>query len=336
MSKLIILLSLIVLSLQISAQSVQTEFIAKKGDGIYSVLREHSLPASLFKEFVELNQSKLGKNNELLIGVKYKLPLSVASENPIISSVNGATKRTYSIFGSKYSEVEITDQKLKGAVYYLVSGHGGPDPGATFKLNGHLLCEDEYAYDVTLRLARNLISHGATVYVITRDGNDGIRDEAYLKQDKDEYCYPKSAIPLNPNLRLRQRKDAVNNLYKKYKGQYQRLIVIHVDSRSKNENIDLFFYYDKRSNSGKKLANNLRNVIDKKYAQHQPGRGYGGTISPRGLYMLKYTWPVATFIELGNIQHQRDRKRIMVDDNRQAIANWLDEGLLLDYENNRD
>lgn len=338
-SKILVLILFIVFSsLQISAQNANKTYVAKKGDGIYSVLREHNLPNSLFKDFVNLNKSKLGKNNSMFAGVTYLLPGTTSggsSHGTSMSTSSGITK-TYDIFGDKYEEVKITDSKLKNAIYYLVAGHGGPDPGATHKYNGHLLCEDEYAYDVTLRLARNLISHGATVYLITRDANDGIRDGLYLKHDKDEYCYPRLTIPLNQNSRLRQRKDAVNKLYKKHKGHYQRLIIVHVDSRSKRENIDLFFYYDKRSKTGKKLATNLRNVIDKKYAIHQPGRGYGGTISTRNLYMLKYTWPAATFIELGNIQHHRDLKRIIVDDNRQAIANWLDEGLLLDYQNNRD
>jgi N-acetylmuramoyl-L-alanine amidase len=33
---------------------------------------------------------------------------------------------------------------------------------------------------------RELISHGATAYMITRDENDGIRDDAYLPNDKEE------------------------------------------------------------------------------------------------------------------------------------------------------
>ena len=224
---------------------------------------------------------------------------------------------------------------LQGAVFYLVSGHGGPDPGAVGKYNGKQLCEDEYAYDVTLRLARDLIQHRATVYMITRDKNDGIRDGWYLAPDKDETCYPSLKIPYKQTTRLRQRRDAVNKLYKKHKGKYQRLVVIHVDSRSKGENIDVFFYHDSRSKSGKKLCYNLRNTFDKKYQQHQPGRGYKGTVSSRNLYMLKYSWPVATFIELGNINHTRDQQRFIKRDNRQALANWLFEGLVEDYKNNR-
>lgn len=99
-------------------------------------------------------------------------------------------------FRPKYAKTPLASSRLKGKeVYYLISGHGGPDPGAQGKRAGHTLCEDEYAYDVTLRLLRLLISHGATAYMIVRDGNDGIRDENYLTCDKDEFVWGNLAIP---------------------------------------------------------------------------------------------------------------------------------------------
>lgn len=316
---------------------------AQKGDGVFSLLKRNGLPASEFKNFVTLNKEKLGKNNELIVGRSYKLPIEnemVAAASQSVETKSSASKNTggsviHKMFGTKYERVTITDNKLSGAVYYLQSGHGGPDPGAVGKLSNHILCEDEYAYDVTLRLARNLIEHGATVYMITRDPNDGIRDDSYLKPDKDEVCYPNLKIPAKQISRLHQRKDAVNNLYMKHKGSFQRQVVIHVDSRSRGENIDVFFYYDQRSNTGKKLATNLMETFDSKYRQHQPGRGYHGSISDRNLYVIKYSYPPAVFIELGNINHIRDQKRFIIVDNRQAVANWLCEGLIKDFGNNK-
>lgn len=313
-------------------------FVAKKGDGIYSILRDNNIPLSYINEFKELNKDVLQGSSELKIGFRYKLP-NVDIENTTSKSTSNTSSnypvKRFPIFGSEHQDVEIKSNALGDAVYYLVSGHGGPDPGAVSTYMGKMLCEDEYAYDITLRLARNLLSEGATVYMITRDDNDGIRDGWYLPADKDEKCYPNLSIPINQNARLQQRKDAVNKLYKQYRGRYQRLVVIHVDSRSHSQKIDVFFYHDKRSDTGRKMAINLRNTFDTKYNQHQPGRGYHGTVSSRNLYMTKYSWPVATFIELGNINHQRDLKRFIVEDNRQALANWLAEGMILDYQNNR-
>ena len=334
-----------------SAQDYKT-IKAEKGEGVYSLLRRSGLaPEQYLKTFVELNKSKLGTDNSLYVGETYKLPLVEESDEPLSSMVteslangNSANTKantstgkttTYSIFGEKYKNVTQIDSELSGAAFYLVSGHGGPDPGAVGRLGNNSLCEDEYAYDVTLRLARVLIEHGALVYMITRDENDGIRDMSILKPDSDETCYPSLTIPRNQVSRLKQRTNAVNKLYTTNKGKTQRMVIIHVDSRSKGENIDVFFYHDKRSKTGKKLAINLQQTFKEKYDLHQPNRGYHGTVSDRNLYVLKNSYPPAVFIELGNINHTRDQQRFMLENNRQALANWLAAGLITDFNNNK-
>ena len=323
------------------------EVIAIKGDGIYKLLKRNGIdPVKYSDAFIELNKTRLGKDNSLFAGVKYKLPDSANSAlETIVEATNQPTHETpakvssmtkrFDMFGSKYANVEIKSDELKGAIYYLIAGHGGPDPGAVGKYEKHQVCEDEYAYDVTLRMAKNLIEKGAKVYMITLDKNDGIRDESFLIADKDEVCYPNQQIPLNQVKRLRQRVDATNKLYKQNRNSFQRVIIIHVDSRSKGENIDIFFYHDSQSNTGKKAATILQRTFNNKYNLHQPGRGYQGTVSSRNLYVLKNTFPAGVYIELANINHQRDIKRLIIADNRQAIANWLSEGLVTDFNTNK-
>jgi len=321
------------------------EVVAKKGDGIYRLLTKNGLSYSEYLDsFIDLNKGKLGKDNALFIGTKYRLPAGGESSEKITTakSVNktnsakssGKTIR-YKIFGKSYENVEIKTSELKGATYYLMAGHGGPDPGAVGMYNGIQVCEDEYAYDVTIRLARKLIEKGASVYMITIDKNDGIRDQSFLKIDKDEVCYPNLKIPLSHSRRLRQRTDAVNKLYSKNRKGFHRMIAVHVDSRSRGENIDVFFYHDKRSKTGKKAAKIIQKTFQEKYNQHQPGRGYKGTVSTRNLYVVKNTYPVAVYIELANMNHRRDIQRLIVTDNRQAVANWLAEGLVKDFKTNK-
>ena len=320
----------------ISLTAQNKEVVAEKGDGIYRLLTRYGLSVSEHMDaFVALNKDALGKNKTLIAGEKYLLPVS--EEKTSTSTPAKSTGKTvrHEIFGSKYADVLIESNELNGAIYYLMAGHGGPDPGAVGNYNGKQICEDEYAYDVTLRLARELISKGATVYLITRDKNDGIRDESYLKADKDEVCYPNLTIPLNQVRRLKQRTSAVNNLYAKNKKSFQRMIAVHVDSRSKSENIDVFFYHDKRSETGKKAAKILQKTFQDKYNEHQPGRGYKGTVSDRSLYVVKNTYPVAVYIELGNLNHQRDIQRFILENNRQAVANWLAQGLVTDFKTNK-
>jgi N-acetylmuramoyl-L-alanine amidase len=324
----------------LSLQAQHIEVTAEKGEGIYRLLTRNGLSAAQHLDaFIELNKDRLGKNNSLFAGRKYKLPQ--ASENTTVPAAvhaavpaAGRTVR-HEIFGQGYENVAIIDEQLKGAVFYLVPGHGGPDPGAVGIYGNWQLCEDEYAYDVTLRLARNLIQHGATVYMIVFDPTHGIRDERYLKPDKTERSYPNQTIPLNQLKRLQQRTDAVNELYNKHRGSFQRMISVHVDSRSHGQNIDVFFYHNKDSNTGRKAAITLQKTFQRKYDQHQPGRGYKGTVSDRNLYEVRNSLPTSVYIELGNINHQRDQQRFIIPSNRQALANWLYEGLREDFRTNK-
>lgn len=316
--------------------------VAKSGDGISILLNRNGLrPDKYTAEFIALNKKNIGKDNSLFAGVSYKLPISddepisapVASNNT--PSGNSIRKLNNPLYGSKYQNFNQVSRQLEGAIFYLISGHGGPDPGAHGYYNSISVYEDEYAYDVTLRLSRELESHGAKVYMIIYDKNDGIRDGIYLTADKDERCYPNQSIPLNQTKRLDQRSEAVNALYKKNKGSYQRCIITHIDSRGKNELIDAFFYHDERSTGGKKLAEILYKTFDDKYKNRNNPREYHGTISTRRLYVLRCTLPVAAFIELGNINNSRDIQRIVQESNRQALANWLCEGLIEDYRVNK-
>lgn len=234
--------------------------------------------------------------------------------------------------GSRYATIPTLDGQLSGTVYYLASGHGGPDPGAIGKYGKQRLPEDEYAYDVTLRLARLLIQHGAAVYMIVQDRNDGIRDVAVLPIDYDEVAYPNQAIPLNQTSRLRQTTTAVNSEYARHKGRYQRFVTIHVDSRSKGETTDVFFYHHPQSKVGLRLARHIHKTFLANYRRHRPARPYMGRVSSRGsLYVVKNSHPPTVFIELGNIQNSLDQRRFLIPQNRQALANWMCQGILTDY-----
>ncbi len=235
------------------------------------------------------------------------------------------------LFGKKKAVYSVKSNSLKGAVFYLVSGHGGPDPGCIGRYQKKELHEDEYAYDIVLRLGRALLERGAKVYFIIQDSKDGIRDQAVLNNRKTETCMGK-AIPLNQVERLQQRCDAINRLYHRDKSSYKRAIFIHVDSRSRNKQTDVYYYYAPESKKGKRLADCLRRTFRAKYNRHQPGRGFDGTVSSRNLFVLKHTVPVAVFLEVGNIQNERDQKRLVIANNRQALANWIAEGIELDYK----
>lgn len=239
--------------------------------------------------------------------------------------------RKFPIFGKKNAYIPLVDDKLRGKVFYVVSGHGGPDVGAVGKWKNKQLCEDEYAYDVSLRLARQLLQHGALVYMITRDPDDGLRSDKYLPCDKDEYCWGNYKIPRSQKSRLYQRSDAINELYERHRKQgltEQTTIVIHIDSRNTKESTDVFFYYFPGSSKGKKTAQKIHSTLRDKYKKYRKGGRYDGTVTARDLHMLREPKTNSVFIELGNIRNKYDQQRFILEANREALAKWLFEGLI--------
>ena len=235
------------------------------------------------------------------------------------------------LFGKAMATYPISSRELSGACFYLVSGHGGPDPGAIGTYLDHKLHEDEYAYDIVLRLGRELMMRGAKVHFIIQDKKDGIRNGRILNNSKRETCMGK-AIPLDQVARLKQRSQKIDALYNKDKAAYKRAIFVHVDSRSQGKQTDVYFYHAPGSKQGKRLADRMRSTFASKYKKHQPGRGFKGTVSDRNLYVLRNTRPVGLYLELGNIRNSRDQQRLVLENNRQALAKWIAEAIVADYK----
>ncbi len=239
--------------------------------------------------------------------------------------------RVFPIFGTRYAHTDLIDTKLAGKVFYIVSGHGGIDSGARGTRQKHTLCEDEYAYDVALRLTRLLVSHGATTYMIVRDPDDGIRDAEYLECDTDEVLWGDKSIAAAQRERLQDRCDIINKYTAEYKRKGiddQTMIEIHVDSRSQSAKTDVFFYHKPESIASARLANRMQETFLLKYAKVRATRRYTGTVTARSLFMLTETQvPKAVYVELGNIRNPYDQLRLILPRNRQFLAQWMLEAI---------
>ena len=343
MKKRFYILLLISFLLSLADVQAQQKATPKAGEGISTFLLRHNrAPKKYYDDFVELNKAKLGKGNVLKLGVTYTIPpvkrsTAADKETPARKQSSKASKLGTALheplIGKQLANVKVTSNQLAGACFYVVSGHGGPDPGAIGRVGKHELHEDEYAYDIALRLARNLMQEGAEVHIIIQDAKDGIRDSSYLSNSKRETCMG-DAIPLNQVARLQQRCTKINELYRKDRRKYKycRAIFLHVDSRSRSAQTDVFFYHAPKSVSGKKLAVTMKETFESKYDKHQPNRGFEGTVSSRNLYVLLQAAPVSVFVELGNIQNTFDQRRFVISSNRQALAKWMTEGFIADYK----
>lgn len=337
----------------LTISSAQQQFATpKSGEGITTFLERHGRPSkTYYQDFLKLNERQLRGKKELRMGVKYLLPPIHGEEAAGKEGGNGSKGRKPAaqaeqkklfrtlrepLFGKELANVTPTGQSLKGACFYVVSGHGGPDPGAIGKVGRKKLHEDEYAYDVALRLARQLMLEGAEVRIIIQDAKDGIREDAYLNNSKRETCMG-SEIPLNQVARLQQRCAAINECFRKDRQRYSycRAIFLHVDSRSKGVQTDVYFYHAPKSVRGERLAHTMKRTFESKYDRHQPNRGFSGTVSARKLYVLLNASPVALFVELGNIQNSFDQRRFVMSSNREALARWMKDGFIADFYQDR-
>ncbi len=232
----------------------------------------------------------------------------------------------------KIRENPFYKSKLKGRCFISSADTAARIRARRASGRGVRFAEDRYAYDVSLRLVRLLVSHGATAYMIVRDPNDGIRDEEFLSCDQDEKAWGNLVIPREQKERLQQRCDIINDFTAKNArvgAGNQTMIEIHVDSRTRDTKTDVFFYFRPGSEPSRKLALHMQNTFVQKYLKKRNQRGYDGSVSARNLYMLKETTtPKAVFIELGNIRNDWDQQRLVLKNNRQAVANWLCDALL--------
>lgn len=305
----------------------------------------------IYKKLLEYNSKILAKGiylqkNKILIPYHIFQTINISTESQYENEISKKRQKSQNrrkrriseaisklvkpYYGKKQQKIKYIDNSLKGCAFYLISGHGGPDPGAIGKYRNFEMTEDEYAYDITLRLAYELERRRAQVFMITIDTSNGIRDEKFLDSEVNELFYGGVPIPLNQKDRLQVCVDIVNKLYKKNRTKYKKHISIniHLDSRGESEKIDVFFYYQEQNPESRLIANSLINTLRQQYEKHQPGRGYNGTISSRNLFMLRNTLPPTVYIELGNIQNPHNQIRFIKNSNRRAIAKWLTLGLV--------
>ena len=302
---------------QADVETMTAQVQPQPGEGIWSLLRRSGIdptPASV-SSFKALNAGKLRNGSELRRDVSYRIPVRSVTE---------------SLFGKEYETVLLKSDRLKGHVYYIVGGHGGPDPGTLGSIGEKQIAEDEIAYDTALRLARELMMDGATVYIIVQDPDDGIRNDTYLPVDHNEVYYGNRKIVLNQASRLRTRARIINDLYDKHRttALSQQVIALHVDSYGYRVEPQVDVHFIVGSNRGNNLARTIRNTMEDKYRHYQPDRGYHGEIKHRNLMLLRETKPTAVLIELGNIRHKGDQQRLLKPSNRQTLAEWIKEGLV--------
>jgi N-acetylmuramoyl-L-alanine amidase len=131
-------------------------------------------------------RSGIGDPRDLAPGTIVKIPLDLLEPEYLPASDPRHQQYVADRSETDRYRKRTTARSLEGVVLVLDPGHGGVDPGAIGVCG---ICEDEYVYDVTMRVGRivSAETQGKVLYTMT-DRQQGItpRDAENLPQDSSE------------------------------------------------------------------------------------------------------------------------------------------------------
>ena len=129
---------------------------------------------------------------------------------------------------------------LYGWVVVLDPGHGGMDPGSSAFHGGQRVVEDEYVFDVVLRVRRIAKAKGAIVAVTLKDsvGERNWDASKVFPDSRTERFVLDNTVARALTNGLRKRLRYGNGISRKYPRHRQAWISVHFDVLGRNDEID--------------------------------------------------------------------------------------------------
>lgn len=224
---------------------------------------------------------------------------------------------------------------MTGKVVIIDPGHGGNDPGSSGMHNGKRVVEDEYVYDVALRLVRRIKASGGVAYLTIRKPNvrapRDLKVQEVFPNERDEVFALDGTRVVAGSRGLAKRIAYGNTIWNKAKKRSRvAWISIHFDVVGKKSDIqgvriiaaDCEGSLAKALGSGFETAHRLRTEF--------PVVGSGDeNHGIRNLFVLGLRNKVRdkVLVELGNFQNSTDLWRIRNPVVREAYAQSIVRGL---------
>ncbi|MDA3956191.1 LysM peptidoglycan-binding domain-containing protein [Oceanispirochaeta sp.] len=168
-------------------------------------------------------------------------------------------------------------RKLRDFTVIIDPGHGGLDPGAIVASsdgNGNTVyvVEDEYCYDISLRVYRDLIRHGADVVLTVISPNQVIRTTedaslTFVNEKNEVYNDSKvnrfvDAWPVGNAWGLDQRKEVARLALRESPGNKSVFISIHADNNTGDgKGTRVLFHPDEKDTSSEDLARQIQGFM---------------------------------------------------------------------------
>ena len=300
-------------------QNSYTTVIAQRGDGIFSILRKEGLnPAKYYAEFVALNEENLRNGSELHLGRTYRIPLAEDSFKKTGINIALDSKEEGAIFEEELAQLNHKSEKLKDAVIYLISGSDLLDETPT---------NNRVTEEINKRLAKELIVHGAKVYVISSEKKTIPTKSGNLKNDTSEGAMADLA-------QMQDYLGTINKKFLQHPGKYQRLLITRVKGEITDTYCDVSIYHHVASKDGKRIANNIQNLFQEQSITRKTVDQYKEIFTDKhNLYLAKNALPAITLIELETSSEKSlaNKNTMILRSNKALFTDLIANGVLNDY-----
>ncbi|MBR9853276.1 MAG: hypothetical protein GYB37_01690 [Algicola sp.] len=281
-----------------SQENQYTTAVAEQGDGIFSLLRKQGLdPVKHYGEFLTLNSEKIKEGSGLKLGVEYKIPIASDSFKKTGVIVEAVNEEEAPIFDEELAQMSLKSEKLKDAVYYLITEH---------KTKG----DQNFIKDISQQLAAELMVHGAKVYIMEED--------TPLASASNE----------NP---MGDYVNVINKRYLQHKGKYQRVLVIRSENVSGSNTMDVAVYHYNKSSQGQRFAQSIQNVFKENSVSNRTLDEASHIFEDQSsLFLAKNILPAISLLTLEKTSPESDSK-ISIKPNKKEFANLIRNGIMNDY-----
>lgn len=148
----------------------------------------------------------------------------------------------FSIAGAEAKGGGAKNGPLYGKVIIIDPGHGGNDPGASGMHRGKKVVENEYCYDVALRLARLVKASGGLVFFTVRDPNEknprNWSPQEVFPDNRNEVFALDGKVVVAGTRGIRKRIAFGNQILRRYPKHRIAWVSIHFDVVGKNMNVE--------------------------------------------------------------------------------------------------
>ncbi len=283
-------------------QSKYYNVVAEQGDGIFSLLRKQGLdPAKHYGAFLELNSDKMKKGSALKLGEEYKIPYADDSFKKTGVMVEAMADAEEPIFDKELAQMSLKSDKLKDAVYYLITENSTDT-------------DKSFAKDVSQRLAAELMVHGAQVYIMGEDDSNNVQEDAVSEDN-----------PMGNYIKI------INKRYLQNTGKYQRVLFIRAENITNSGNMNVAVYHYNKSAQGQRFAQNLQNVFKENSVSNKTFEEANLIFEDKNsLYLARNILPAISLLTLESTSDGSDSK-ISLKPDQKEFANLISNGIINDY-----